>query len=85
MNSCCDAHAILARNTCDFNGGEICVSVGTVHNIVRLSKIDDDMNSSDARASLAQIPYEFNGGEICTSVGTVHAIVGFRCNDEMRQ
>jgi hypothetical protein len=28
-----DARAILAQIPCDFNGGEICRSVGTQHNI----------------------------------------------------
>jgi hypothetical protein len=33
MNSS-DARAILALAPYDFNGGEICTSVGTLHNIV---------------------------------------------------
>jgi hypothetical protein len=32
MNST-DAHAILAQTAYDFNGGEICMSVGTLRNI----------------------------------------------------
>jgi hypothetical protein len=32
MNSS-DAHATIAQTPCDFNGGEICTSVGTLHNI----------------------------------------------------
>jgi hypothetical protein len=72
MNSS-DTHA-LAQIPCDFNGGEICMSIGTLYNtwttICTLTKTDD-MNSSDTHA-LAQIPCDFNGGEICMSIGTLY-------------
>jgi hypothetical protein len=40
MNST-NAHAILAQTPYDFNGGEICTSFGTLHNIhVLLQHVD---------------------------------------------
>jgi hypothetical protein len=39
MNST-DARAILAQTPYDFNGGEICTSIGTLHNIHVLQHVD---------------------------------------------
>jgi hypothetical protein len=39
MNSS-DARAILAQTPYDFNGGEICMSVGTLHDIHVLQHVD---------------------------------------------
>jgi hypothetical protein len=35
-----NAHAILAQIPCDFNGGEICTSVSTLHNIHVIKHVD---------------------------------------------
>jgi hypothetical protein len=43
MNST-DAHAILAQIPYDFNGGEICTSVGTLHNILVRQHVQSILN-----------------------------------------
>jgi hypothetical protein len=51
MNSS-DARAILAQTPCDFNGGEICMSFGTWHNILLVRQHDIVQTVRDSKGTL---------------------------------
>jgi hypothetical protein len=74
MNSS-DARAILAQIPCDFNGGEICTSVGTLHNEHVLQHVDCRYSTNSEsilvlnnEAILAQNTCDFYAGKYCCIV-----------------